>query len=111
MQVTKFARRAGIIGSAFLATAVNAASLELKVLSSRPDMVSGGDALIGMTVPAGARAEDVALALNDMPITVQWHQTGGEFRALISGLKVGTNTLGASVKMPKKGTAKLKLTN
>ena len=44
------------------ATHVGAAdSLQLRVLSSHADMVSGGDALVRVEVPAGVAATDVKI--------------------------------------------------
>ena len=38
--------------------------LQLRVLSSRPDMVTGGDALVRIDLPAGIAAPNVRLTVN-----------------------------------------------
>src|SRR5258705_425145 len=38
--------------------------LQLRVLSSRPDMVTGGDALVRVELPRGVAARDVKLTVN-----------------------------------------------
>src|SRR5258708_2250303 len=40
-------------------------SLEIRVVSSRPDMVSGGDTLIEVKAPAGIQKNQIALLLNN----------------------------------------------
>src|SRR5260370_864021 len=78
-------------------------SLEIRVLSSRPDMVSGGDTLIEVKAPAGTQKNQIALALNNKDITssLKDESGNGSFRALVGGLTIGDNTLSASVKSPK----------
>jgi hydrogenase maturation factor len=46
------------------------ASVQVQVVSNpRPDMVSGGDALVQVDVPAGASAHDVRVTLNNADVT------------------------------------------
>jgi len=45
--------------------------IQLRVLSSRPDMVSGGDALVRVDLPAGMAARDVKLTVNGTDATAK----------------------------------------
>src|SRR5262245_45444358 len=91
----------------------SAARLEIKTLSSRPDLVSGGDALVEVKAPAGAQLKDLTLTLNGNDVTsrLRLNADGGSFRGLISGMVVGDNTLTAKLKSPRAAQASLKITN
>src|ERR1043165_8136449 len=69
------------------------AKLTVTVLSSRPDMVSGGDALVEISAPAGtasatltAGGRDVSSALTAGPAPNTW-------RGVVSGLALGKTDL------------------
>ncbi len=79
------------------------ARLEIKTLSSRPDLVSGGDALIEIKAPA-----QPTLTLNGKDVTSQLKQNGTGWRGVVSGFNLGDNTLLAKVA---KQQASLKVTN
>ncbi|MGH9855822.1 MAG: DUF6351 family protein, partial [Blastocatellia bacterium] len=89
------------------------ARLEIKTLSSRPDLVSGGDALVEVKAPAGAQLNQLTLTLNGQDVTnrLRLDATSGGFRGLINGMVVGENTLIAKIKSPKAAQASLKITN
>jgi hypothetical protein len=90
----------------------SAARLEIRALSSRPDLVSGGDALVEIKPPAGTQPGQVSLLLNGQEVAHQLKRdpvTGG-LRGLITGLVVGENTLLATIKSAQT-QASLKLTN
>src|SRR5262245_60785206 len=91
----------------------SAPRLEIKTLSSRPDLVSGGDALVEVKAPAGARLNDLTLTLNGKDVTsrLRLDAASGGFRGLIGGMVVGENTLVAKLKSPKPAQASLKVTN
>jgi len=91
----------------------SAARLEIKTLSSRPDLVSGGDALIEVKAPAGAQLNQLTLTLNGKDVTNQLRldAASGGFRGLISGMIIGENTLLAKIKSPRAAQASLKVTN
>jgi Tannase-like family of unknown function (DUF6351) len=90
----------------------SAARLEIRTLSSRPDLVSGGDALVEVKAPAGVRLNDLTLTLNGKDVTSRLKlDVAGGFRGLISGMVVGENTLIAKMKSPKAAQASLKITN
>ena len=87
-----------------MALAQSAAKLEIKTLSSRPDLVSGGDALVEVRVPAGVSLNQLSLTLNGMDVTKQLKQSASSdsaissFRGLIGGMVIGNNTLLATIK-------------
>src|SRR5262245_48352240 len=84
--------------------------LEIKTLSSRPDMVSGGDALIEVKAPAGTQLSQLTLTLNGKDVTnkLRLDTASGGFRGLIGGMVIGENTLVANLKAPKPSQASLK---
>jgi hypothetical protein len=88
------------------------ARVEIQTLSSRPEFVSGGDALVEVKAPAGAQLSQLSLTLNGKEVTNQlrWDAASGSFRGLISGMTVGQNTLIAKLKTAK-ALASLKVTN
>src|SRR5581483_7526959 len=91
----------------------SAASLEIKVLSSRPDMVSGGDALVEVKAPSGIEPNQITLQLNGKQVATPLNRDPetGSFRALVGGMVNGKNVLGASVKGKPPLEASLTLTN
>jgi hypothetical protein len=88
-----------------------AEGLQLRVLSSRPDMVSGGDALVRVDVPAGVALADVKLTVNGSNATAQLKPdtSRASLSGLVTGLTNGSNTLIATA--PKKDSAKLIVIN
>jgi hypothetical protein len=101
------------VGPAFVAmNAVRAADgLQLRVLSSRPDMVSGGDALVRVELPAGMNARDVKLTVNGADVTTKLKAdaSGRSLTGLVTGLAPGSNTLAATGSS--KASAKLAVVN
>src|SRR5262245_41807078 len=91
----------------------SASRLEIKTLSSRPDLVSRGDALVEVKAPEGAQLSQLTLTLNGKDVTnrLRPNAAGGGFRGLIGGMAVGENTLIAKIKSPKPAQARLKVTN
>jgi hypothetical protein len=89
-----------------LSFAALAAGVEVRVLSSRADMVTGGDALL----ETNATLEKFNAKLNGQDVTRSFRpgKTPGTLIARVEGLKIGKNTL--EVKSAK-GRAKLELTN
>src|SRR5262245_39956253 len=93
---------AGIIIGPFAGKAFSqsAKRLEITTLSSRPEFVSGGDALVEVKAPAGTQLNQLTLTLNGKDVTPQLkgNSMPGSFRGVISGMTVGENTLRASLK-------------
>lgn len=73
------------------------AGIAIKVLSSRNEVVSGGDALIEIFSQTADTA-DLAIKLNGADVTKSFqHQTGvKQVRGLLGGLKNGENILEVS---------------
>lgn len=80
--------------------------LEIRVLSSRPDLVSGGDALVEVRTGAG----QTKVTLNGADVTAQLKPVPGALRGVVSGMVVGKNTLAAQ-KSSGGGKASLVVTN
>src|SRR5258705_12159969 len=99
----------------FVLAATNAGraadQLQLRVLSSRPDMVTGGDALVRVDLPAGATVAEVKLTVKGVDATKQLKAdaSGRSLMGLVTGLNNGSNPLAATA--AKKGTAKLTVVN
>jgi len=69
--------------------------LKLQTLSSRPDLVSGGDTLLEITLPQGVEASNVKLTRGgtDVSAMVKPSDNGRALRGLVTGLAVGDNKL------------------
>jgi hypothetical protein len=94
----------GIGVSLFLATTAGTAAdgLQLRVLSSRPDMVTGGDALVRVDLLPGMSADDLKFTISgsNASAKVTADASGRFVTALVSGFKNGTNQLGAQGTVP-----------
>src|ERR1700683_2283025 len=72
-------------------------SATISVLSSRPEVVSGGNALIGVTVPAAAASNSLAITLNDTDVTASFRpDASGRLMGLIGELRLGANSIRVS---------------
>lgn len=81
----------------------------IQTLSSRPDTVSGGDALVAVTPPAGVATGDVKVVLNGADVSSAFAADAtGRMVGLVSGLQRGDNLLVANAKG---GTAAITLTD
>ena len=67
----------------------------IEVLSSRPDAISGGDALIRVTVKKNVSARDMRIHLNGADVTSSFIIDGAARRltGLVGGMRVGENLL------------------
>jgi hypothetical protein len=102
---------------AFLATGICLASvgaqqpagapLEIRTLSARAELVSGGDVLIEIAGPAGLRADNVTIRLNGRDVTATFKPVAdsGAVVGLLTGLRVGPNAVEAAM-----GDGKVQLT-
>ena len=83
------------------------APFEIRTLSSRADLVSGGDALIAIS-----RGEGLTVTLNGKDVTsrMTYDAAAGEWRGLIEGLTIGVNRVIARTKSPR-AEAALSITN
>jgi hypothetical protein len=103
----------GVVAFALSGQVSSAAEIEIRVLSSKPEFVSGGDALVEVVAPAISELSQLSLTLNDSDITAQMQQqsTAGTFRGRVRNLKVGENELFATTHSAGHPEAKLTLIN
>ncbi|HEX6877937.1 MAG TPA: DUF6351 family protein [Nocardioidaceae bacterium] len=68
--------------------------LAIEVLSNRADLVSGGDALVSVDLPARVAPGQVRVYLADQDVTQQFAaRPNGRFEGLLSGMQVGENVV------------------
>ena len=93
------------------------ATVSMSVLSSpSPDWVSGGDAALGVSTENAPAGSTVRLTLNGADVTAAFSldPATGKLIGVVSGMKLGANTLDAEVQSPsqaKLASTSLKLTN
>jgi len=76
-----------------------AAGPTITVLSSRPDLVTGGDALVRIALPQGADASGVKVAVDGRDVTAGFRKrASGAVEGLATGLRKGANTLTATLR-------------
>jgi len=87
--------------------------MEIKTLSARADLVSGGDVLVEITPPRGTQSTDLQLLLNSKDVSgqVKADAVSGHFFGVVGGLVNGPNTLVAVLKSKPKIRGELTLTN
>jgi hypothetical protein len=70
----------------------------IRVVSNRADLVSGGDALVEIGLPRGARSSSVRVHLNGRDLTSAFgRRSNGRFMGLVKGLRNGRNELTAKL--------------
>ena len=75
----------------------SAPPLELRTLNNRADMVSGGDALVEVVLPAGASASGLKVDVDGRDVSnVFAARADGRVTGVVTGLANGNNTLSAS---------------
>ncbi len=84
-------------------------AVKIRVLSNRPDLVSDGDALVQISVPAGAKAASLRVRVGDRDVTKSFHVDGRKLRGLVKGMRVGRNVVTAE--LPDGSGARLTITN
>ncbi len=71
--------------------------VEIRTLSNRADLISGGDALVEVVLPDGARADTLHVTLDGRDVTGAFAvRDGGRVQGLVDGLEVGDNRLVAT---------------
>ncbi len=85
------------VGLLLLATApvaASAPSLGIDVLSNRADVISAGDALVEVKIPAGVRPADVHVFDDGREVTSSFAiRPNGRFEGIVTGLSIGRNVL------------------
>jgi hypothetical protein len=88
----------------------NGGQPQLVVLSNRADLVSGGDALVQVVLPARIDPSSVRVSLNGADVTSAFAvRPNGDYEGVVSGLSDGANDLMATVQ--KGPTVHLTITN
>src|SRR5438270_13791814 len=68
--------------------AAQAGTLAIHVLSDRADAISGGDALVSVSVPRGISASSVKVALGSSDVTSEFAmRPNGSYEGLLGGLQ------------------------
>jgi hypothetical protein len=101
-----------LFAASLVAPAAEAAlpSLEIKVLSNRADLVSGGDTLVEIVIPRGVLAAAVRVDVDGRDVTGAFGQrANARFMGVVTGLKLGPNVVTARAKGA--SAAKLTITN
>jgi len=96
-RVTLSFRLSTVIAILFLAVAESSAAPEgrrdfmITTLSSHPELVTGGDALVRVDVPGQVAREAVVVTLNGVDITEQfrWDEGASTLTGLVEGLELG----------------------
>jgi hypothetical protein len=99
-----------LIGVPSSTRAIGADALTINVLSNRADLISGGNALVEVVLPASVQPGDVSVDLNGTDVTSQFAvRPNGKFEGLLTGLTLGLNVLKAS--LPDSTGASITITN
>ena len=65
----------------------------IKVLSSRADLISGGDALIEISAEDPALLDNARVTLGDTDVSDHFQSTGDTLKGLVDGMSPGSHTL------------------
>jgi hypothetical protein len=85
-------------------------ALQIKTLSNRADLVSGGDALVEVVLPAGAPLDGLAVDVDGRDVTSAFaRREDGRVTGVVTGLKNGDNVITARTASTR--AAKLTVTN
>ena len=81
--------------------------LQIKVLSNRADLVSGGDALVEIVVPPKVAPSSVRADVDGRDVTAAFAlRSNGRFLGRLEGLALGANVLTARAKGAQTATIK-----
>jgi hypothetical protein len=84
--------------------------VQIYVLSNHADLISGGDALVGIAIPAGTDASTIRVALGDHDVTAAFAvRADGRYFGRIEGLALGENVVTA--RLPDGRGARITITN
>jgi hypothetical protein len=100
----------GALGHDQASAAKAPSGVVIKVLSNRADLISGGDALVQVVLPAGTDPATVKVDVNGRDVTSAFAvRPNGSYLGLVTGLAVGQNVLTA--RLPNKSGAQITITN
>jgi Tannase-like family of unknown function (DUF6351) len=96
---------------AVLAAAASAsAAVRIETLSNRADLISGGEALTRIVLPAGTQASEVSVTADGRDVSSDFAvRPGGSYEGLLTGLSPGANVVRAV--LPDGSGAQLTITN
>src|SRR4051812_21981152 len=108
------ARRVAFAAAAVLAVGAPAAGaaadpVSIATLSDRADLISGGDALVGIDLAKGVGASGLRVTVGGRDVTTAFARHDGRLEGLVDGLRVGTNVLTA--RLPDGRGARLTIVN
>ncbi|MBV9039596.1 MAG: hypothetical protein JOZ68_01220 [Acidimicrobiia bacterium] len=90
--------------------AASPAPTVIQVLSNRADLISGGEALVAVELPAGTTPASVRMTLGTNDITSDFAlRPNGRYEGLVTGLQLGDNVVTAT--MPNGSGARITITN
>src|SRR4051794_6080518 len=99
-----------VAGALFAPGAEAAAPIQIRTLSNRADLVSDGQALVGIALPRRARASRLKVTLGARDVTRAFtHRRHGRLEGVVDGLALGPNRLVATA--PDARGARLTITN
>ena len=75
----------------------NGDPVQVRALSTRADLVTGGDVLIEVVLPSGTDAGAVKVTAGDRDVTDAFHGGGPGLRGLVTGLSDGASTITATL--------------
>ncbi len=79
------------------ALAGGSSHLDIRVLSNRADLISGGDALVVVKLPRGVRPSQVRMKVNDRNVTGDFAmRVNGRYEGRLDGLRLGRNVVTAT---------------
>ena len=85
-------------------------TMRINVLSNRADLISGGDALVEIVLPQGAKADSLAVDIGGRNVGDRFGLTeNGRMLGVITGLPLGNSVLTA--RLPGSAGARITLTN
>ena len=99
----RFTRIALVLATLALLTpaqsGANSAALQIRVLSGRADLITGGEALVEVVLPRSVRASNVRVFAGSREITSEFAiRPNGRFMGIVRGLALGRNMLTATIR-------------
>src|SRR6476619_3481421 len=80
-----------------VSSASSPGDIRISTVSTRADLVSGGDALVRISTP-GANPGSARVTLNGRDVTATWRaQSNGKGLSLLTGLRLGRNGVTATI--------------
>ncbi|MFL5911408.1 MAG: DUF6351 family protein [Gaiellaceae bacterium] len=102
---------AGMLCAIFASSALAVSTpISIHVLSNRADLISGGDALVAVDLPAGASAQRLRMTVGGRDVTSEFAvRANGRYEGLVQDLALGRNVLTAT--LPDGSGARIAITN